>query len=308
MYAYICTHTCSVSLCFSRLPVFCTMPMKSINHRVTVDRPDMLAGAAVVLAMLITGRDTRSSYGMGCMPLADLWQQDARPNKGQLYSLRGKLAFQGQRLQVSRARSAVQRGLAESVSAIAFQQSYNSFNQHAQRRGVRALVMDTGDGTQATSNHSIDQRRLIEARRHRGVYSHVDAQEMALLDILGASKFQHLILQATCDDVSTWMRITAATKPNILAIGRKRDKLLVVTMLGMLQKPYLRERASDRLRCIDICVPGQLLPKANASTLRERIARWVLLSGTGVGSHLISRLEWGIFKRSSSGAGIYIST
>ena len=44
------------------------------------------------------------------------------------------LAFQGQRLQVSRARSAVQRGLAESVSAIALQQSYNFFNQHAQEK------------------------------------------------------------------------------------------------------------------------------------------------------------------------------
>jgi hypothetical protein len=56
-------------------------------------------------------------------------------------------------------------------------------------------------------------------------------------------------------------------------------------LLGMIQRVVLRRHgAQGESEDIQLHAPGQVLPKANAYTIRARIAQWVCLSSQGCGS------------------------
>ena len=136
----------------------------------------------------------------------------------------------------------------------------------------------------------------INDRARRGIHSHVQGQETALVQILGEHKWEHLILQAVYDDVSTWVK----TK-NVSALGlnffRKSslDRVSVATLLGLLQDVFLRAphggTNGGTLHHMPINCPGQLLSKANIETMRDRLCNWLLFSSRGVGSKLIEHQD-----------------
>ena len=258
----------------------------------------MPTGALLAASALISPH--RNDKPIQCM-LADLWEDNPEhddeglagaqelPHRTQL---KRELRRCKQQLAHSKAVSRKSRTLQESVSRVAFATTYNTFHKAAHRTCHRDVVVQAPDGDWVCYGVEKEQKNTINDRQCRGVLSHAKGQETALVQILGEHKWEHLILQAVYDDVSTWVK----TK-NVSTLGlnffRKSslDRLSVATLLGLLQDVFLRRQNGGTLHHISINCPGQLLSKANIETMRDRLCNWLLFSSRGVGSKLIEHQD-----------------
>ena len=192
----------------------------------------------------------------------------------------------------SKAVSRTSRTLQESVSRVAFADTYNPIHKAAHRTSHRDVVVQLPDGHWVCHGVEKQQGAVINQRQSRGVLSHVQGQETALVQILGEHKWKHLILQAVYDDVSTWVKTKTATALGLQFVRKSSlDRLSVATLLGLLQDIFLRTPNGGTLHHISINCPGQLLPQANIATMRDRLCSWLLFSSRGVGSKLIEHQD-----------------
>ena len=264
----------------------------------------MPTGALLAASALISPH--RNDKPIQCM-LADLWEDNPEHDDEGLAGaqelphptrhtpggeLKRELGRCKRQLAHSKAVSRKFRTLQESVSRVAFADTYGPFHKAAHRNSHRDVVVQLPDGEWKCYGVDKKQDMTINDRARRGIHSHVQGQETALVQILGEHKWEYLILQAVYDDVSTWVKTSTATTLSLNFVSESSlDRLSVATLLGLLQDVFLRRQNGGTLHHISINCPGQLLSKANIATMRDRLCNWLLFSSRGVGSKLIKHQD-----------------
>jgi len=125
-----------------------------------------------------------------------------------------------------------------------------------------------------------------QVRRMKGiaVVSHTQAQKNQLREFL-SKDLKHVVLVRVADDTNVWIQGT---------LGEEKSKAKakrVASALGVCQRIAVREVLNvqdGRTLCKEasINVPYQVLPQANAATIRDRLQKWSLLSSAGCSVHL----------------------
>ncbi len=118
--------------------------------------------------------------------------------------------------------------------------------------------------------------------RALGVLSHVQAQR-AQLDRFLQCGFRHLILVRVADDTNIWIQGTNNSKEDASKLTKAKK---MVSVLGMCQSMAARPSGQAPLKFVSIHAPSQVLPQANAYTIRHRLQKWSVLSSAGSGRHL----------------------
>lgn len=123
-----------------------------------------------------------------------------------------------------------------------------------------------------------------QAKRFRaiGVLSHVQAQRAELSNFL-QSGMRHLILVRVADDTNIWIQGTNNSEEDA---SKKTKAKKMVSVLGMCQSLAARRSDHVPLQFVTIHAPSQVLPQANAFTIRHRLQKWSVLSSAGSGKHI----------------------
>ena len=116
------------------------------------------------------------------------------------------------------------------------------------------------------------------------VVSHTQAQQKQLREFL-RKELKHMILVRVADDTNVWVQGTLGEKESSAKAKR------VASALGVCQRVAIREVLSVQggrslLKEASINVPYQVLPQANAATIRDRLQKWSQLSSAGCSVHL----------------------
>ena len=171
-----------------------------------------------------------------------------------------------------------------------------------QRYSDNQAVFHTQDGVQL-HNYTTSVHRQSTRMRAVGLYSFVKAQSSAIIQFFKRSPVAHALVLQTADDTNVWVRATHVGKKTTRDEDGDEDsdgqvtanakdhssKKVVQNLLGIIQHLVLRRVCSTRTQLSEsaqVHQPSQILPKGNAATIRDRMARWGLLSSTGSSEQL----------------------
>ena len=229
---------------------------------------------------------------VSCMPLMDVWAGQPQPPAPAAGTnrLAQDLGYAKMRLQSSLDESRVtEMTMAKSVAAIAFSRESSNLYKSASR-ATQTIHNVSGEQYMRV----LDRTKTLDRRRERGIVSHSEAQEVGILNWLREGPSRSVIIDMTFDDVSTWVRgekIKETNKKSHSVIGQTRKSsykgLEVATMMGLVQNVFLRRHRPGPVEHVGLSGGAELLPKANFSTLRDRLNKWSLLHSEGVGGKLV---------------------
>ena len=252
------------------------------------------------------------------MPLADLWAHEMpqpppeparltlsgqtdrrsrglREQNGRSWKSAFGLRCAQKRLQViESSENAIQGTLAEQVSRV----SFGEWAEAAKGRDVRSQssVMATAEDGSITSL-PLHQHLRSQLTRfvNYGVTSHIESSRTALPKFLKQKPSLSIIGSYIFDDTDVWLAAEPASGGRDQAVAahggptnkkgaKKGEKRVRRTMLGLKVFVHLR-RADLTDEQIELFCPGQVLKKANWSTIRHRMAHWCPFTSLGLGGN-----------------------
>ena len=203
-----------------------------------------------------------------------------------------KLQIKNRHLDDHHAGKGLKGGLASRVCRAAFGEDANIDRRHAFRHQTKRVAVVDDNLESMEFSRTVNQATVFNRWCQRGALSYNAAREDALFTCI-SKPLANAIVSVTFDDASSWVKSKTladcmAGKPN-----KKNANWSLVTALGIVQHVYLghligARAAAPQTTHLQIHTPSQILPKANWSTINDRLERWSFCLRNGIGCGLMS--------------------